>query len=108
MRKLFPVLISGVLAMSFSQWAAAQSTTTQGSAGANVGADVNKDKSGAGVSAGASTGSSSTGAAGATTSDTTKAGPTDNPNVTRDAQGREHMNKGKHKGERKHKKNKAM
>lgn len=28
-----------------------------------------------------------------------KAGPTDNPNVTRDAQGREHVNKGKHTGQ---------
>ena len=45
-----------------------------------------------------------TGAAGGTTSDTTKAGPTDNPNVSRDAQGRTHVNKGKHKGEKKNKK----
>jgi hypothetical protein len=28
------------------------------------------------------------------------AGPTDNPNVTRDAHGREHVNKGKHYGQR--------
>jgi hypothetical protein len=32
------------------------------------------------------------------TNEQTAAGPTDNPNVTRDAQGREHENKGKHKG----------
>ena len=31
------------------------------------------------------------------------AGPTDNPNVTRDAQGREHVNKGKHTGQTKNK-----
>ena len=31
------------------------------------------------------------------------AGPTDNPNVTRDAQGREHVNKGKHAGQTKNK-----
>jgi hypothetical protein len=34
------------------------------------------------------------------------AGPTDNPNVTRDAQGREHVNKGKHTGQMKNKKDK--
>jgi len=34
------------------------------------------------------------------------AGPTDNPNVTRDAQGREHANKGKHAGQAKNKKDK--
>jgi hypothetical protein len=34
------------------------------------------------------------------------AGPTDNPNVTRDAQGREHVNKGKHTGQVKNKKDK--
>jgi len=37
MRKLFPLLISGALAVSFSQLAAAQSSTTQGSTGANAG-----------------------------------------------------------------------
>jgi len=31
------------------------------------------------------------------------AGPTENPNVTRDAQGREHVNKGKHTGQTKNK-----
>src|SRR5260221_7996118 len=41
MRKLFPIVLSGFLAVSFSQLAAAQSTTAQGSTGANVGADVN-------------------------------------------------------------------
>ena len=44
-----------------------------------------------------STGTSSSGS-GTSGSSASGAGPTDNPNVTRDAKGREHTNKGKHKG----------
>src|SRR6185312_15563178 len=105
MRKFLPVLFSGLLAVSFSQLAAAQSTSVQGdtkaSGSANVGAGTSTNS---GMSGSASTGANA--GVNATTSDTPKAGPTDNPNVTTDAQGREHMNKGKHKGERKHKKDK--
>ena len=40
MRKLLPVVLTGLLAVSFSQLAAAQSTTVQGSTGADASADV--------------------------------------------------------------------
>jgi hypothetical protein len=59
MRKLLQFVVAGLVAVSFSTFAA------------------DGDKGGA------------------------KAGPTDNPNVTRDAQGREHVNKGKHAGQAK-------
>src|SRR5437870_1401600 len=98
MRKLLPVVLTGLLAVSFSQLAAAQSTTVQGSTGADASADVKSKPADATVSgsAGAQTGATTTdkstasgstaasggsstgasGAAGASTSDTPKAGPT--------------------------------
>src|SRR3954447_20968101 len=122
MRKFLPVLFSGLLAVSFSQLAAAQSTSAQGdtkasgsaSVGTGAGTSTNSGSMGGSTSGSTSdkssaSGSASTGTsagAGATTSDTTKAGPTDNPNVSKDATGRTHTNKGKHKGERKNKKDK--
>jgi hypothetical protein len=113
MRKFFPVVLSGLLAVSFSQLAAAQSTTVQGDTKANVGADASikpgttSDKS---TTTEKSTSSSSTSAIGGSSTGSsagaggTRAGPTDDPNVTMDAQGREHVNKGKHKGQLKDKK----
>jgi hypothetical protein len=98
MRKFFPVVLSGLLAVSFSQLAAAQSATVQSDTKANVGADVNT-KPGTTSDKSATTEKSTSAGAGGT-----KAGPTDNPNVTTDAQGREHVNKGKHKGQLKNKK----
>jgi len=89
MRKVFPFVLSGLLAVSFSQLAAAQSTSTHGSANARVGADVkaetgakSTDSQSTSAIGGSSTGSS-TGAGGAT-ADTSKADRT-------------HAAKGKHK-----------
>jgi hypothetical protein len=84
MRKVFPFLLSGLLAVSFSQLAAAQSTTTQG--GANAGADTKVD------SGSKSTDSGSTSAiGGSSTGSSTGAGATaDTPNKA-----------GKHKGQAK-------
>jgi hypothetical protein len=71
MKKLLPVVFCGLAAISFS---------TLTLAGADAATDAGtKANAGAGASA--------------------CAGPTDNPNVTRDAQGREHANKGKHNGQ---------
>jgi hypothetical protein len=80
MKKLLPIAFCGLAAVSFS------SLTFAGSYG--------KDD--------AATGSSSSSDARTPSG----AGPTDNPNVTRDAQGREHVNKGKHTGQVKNKRNK--
>src|SRR5438445_11259446 len=112
MRKLLPVVLTGLLAVSFSQLAAAQSTTVQGSTGADASADVKSkpadttvggsacaqtggaistDKSTASGSTAATGGSStglSAGAGQSTGDDTPKASPAANPNVTRDEHGR--------------------
>ena len=60
MRKLLPVVLTGLLAVSFSQLAAAQSTTVQGSTGADASADVKSKPADTtvGGSAGAQTGAS--------------------------------------------------
>jgi len=42
MRRLFPLVLSGLMAASFGQLAAAQSVGAQGSAGASANVDVNK------------------------------------------------------------------
>ena len=42
MRRLFPVVLSGMIAVSFSQLAAAQKVDVQGPAGTGVNADLNK------------------------------------------------------------------
>ena len=42
MRRLFPLVLSGLMAVSFSQLAAAQSVGVQGPAGTGVNADLNK------------------------------------------------------------------
>src|SRR5437773_2081125 len=67
MRKVFPFLLSGFLAVSFSQIAAAQSTYSQGSASGGASADVSKPAD-ANVSGSASTKAG----AGASTSDKAK------------------------------------
>ena len=96
MRKVFPFVLSGLLAVSFSQLAAAQSTSTQGGANANVGADVNKSRSGdIGVK---STDSAATSASGGSSTGAST-GPggvsTDTPHADK---------KGKHKSSAKNKK----
>jgi hypothetical protein len=82
MKKLLPIAFCGLAAVSFSQLTLAQY-------GAGAGADTK--------------GSASTGAS-TDVQTPSRAGPTDNPNVNRDAQGREHVNKGKHTGQTKNKK----
>ena len=42
MRSLFPIVLSGMMAISFSQLAAAQKADVQGPAGTGVNADLNK------------------------------------------------------------------
>ena len=82
MKKLLPIAFCGLAAVSFSQLTLAQygaGADTKGSASAGASTDVQTPS---------------------------RAGPTDNPNVTRDAQGREHANKGKHTGQAKSKKDK--
>jgi hypothetical protein len=98
MRKVFPFLISGLLAVSFSQIAAAQSASThdRANASADMKADTgakSTDSSSTSAIGGSSTGSSS--GAGGATADTSKADRT-------------HANKGKHKGAAKNKKHKDM
>jgi hypothetical protein len=80
MKKLLPIAFCSLAAISYSQLTLA-------------GDDV-KGSAGAGASSSADVQTPS------------RAGPTDNPNVTRDAQGREHVNKGKHTGQSKNKKDK--
>lgn len=98
MRKVFPFVLSGLLAVSFSQLAAAQSTSTQGGANANVGADVNKSRSG-------DTGVKSTDAAATSASGGSSTGASTGPGgVSTDTPHAD--KKGKHKSAAKNKKNK--
>src|SRR5947208_3402420 len=66
MRKLLPVVLTGLLAVSFSQLAAAQSTTVQGSTGADASADVKSKPADTTVGGGAD---AQTGASGAISTD---------------------------------------
>jgi len=85
MKKFLPVVFCGIAAISYSQLTLA-------------GDDYkSKDNSGAGASSDTRSSETRT---------PSGAGPTDNPNVTRDAQGREHVNQGKHTGQYKNKKDK--
>ena len=97
MRKVFPFVLSGFLAVSFSQLAAAQSTSTQGGANANVGADVNKSRTG-------DTGVKSTDSAATSASGGSSTGASTGPGgVSAD---KPHADKSKHKRSAKNKKNK--
>jgi hypothetical protein len=71
MRKLLPVVLSGFLAVSFSQLAAAQSVGAQGQAGTGANVDLNKQQgqAGAGASADVNTQQSAGASSGATSSD---------------------------------------
>ena len=46
MRKIFPVMFSGLMAVSFSQIAFSQSTSVQGPAGTGASVDLNKGSTG--------------------------------------------------------------
>ena len=97
MRKVFPFVLSGLLAVSFSQFAAAQSTSVQGGANANVGADVNKSRSG-------DTGVKSTDSAATSASGGSSTGASTGPGgVSAD---KPHADNGKHKGASKNRKSK--
>jgi|KBSSwiStaDraftv2_1062776.scaffolds.fasta_scaffold621489_2 hypothetical protein len=86
MKKFLPVVFCGIAAISYSQLTLAgddYKSKDNSAAGATSSSDARSD-----------------------TRTPSGAGPTDNPNVTRDAQGREHMNQGKHTGQYKNKKDK--
>jgi hypothetical protein len=97
MRKFLPLVLCGFAALSYSQLGATADasvnldTDAKVQGGANTGA--NTSNAGADTRAGAGAGAS--------------VGATDNPNATRDAQGRENANKSRHMGERKRQKDRG-
>jgi len=108
MGKLLQVAIAGLAAVSFGA-IAQDNKSTEVDANTKIQGDAKTGTTGADAKAGAGASTEinkadkkkgkakeKRGAAGAGGS---VAGPTDNPNVTRDAQGREHVNKGKHTGQ---------
>jgi hypothetical protein len=110
MRKLLQIVIAGLTAVSFGA-IAQDNKSTEVDANTKIQGDAKTGSTGVDAKAGAGASTEinkadkkkgkakeKRGAAGAGGSG---AGPTDNPNVTRDAQGREHVNKGKHTGQMK-------
>jgi hypothetical protein len=107
MRKLLPLLVSSVLAVSFSQLAAAQSTNSDAKAGARGAASPTDRTNDAGVTTRSDTGTSAGSATGSASTGTTAEGksgargaaaPTDSTSASTDDKARTHTGKAKRKG----------